>query len=117
MSSSGTARLSRQTLGILEMLLEDPTRPAYGFELMTQVGVKSGTLYPILARLEREGLLRSEWEEGEPEALGRPRRRYYILTAAGHAFAVDAMQAGQRRESSRRRRLKPLAPAPNPRLG
>ena len=114
MSSSGSVRLSLQALGVLEVLLEDPTRRSYGFELMTRVGIKSGTLYPILARLEREGLLESEWEEDDPGALGRPRRRYYLLTAAGCVFSAEALRERKRRESSKKRRSGPLSSAPSP---
>lgn len=67
MASSGAIRLSRQTLNVLEVLLEDPTRPTYGFELMTRARIKSGSLYPILVRLERAGFLESAWEERDPQ--------------------------------------------------
>lgn len=48
----------------------------------------SGTLYPILLRLEAAGWLRSEWELGDPATLGRPRRRYYMLTGEGAKSAA-----------------------------
>lgn len=57
---------------------------AYGLEIVARTGLPSGTVYPTLGRLQRSGLLRSRWEDaalaGEE---GRPRRRYYELTADG----------------------------------
>ena len=53
--------------------------------------VSSGTLYPILLRFEKAGLLESRWEEETPESLGRPRRRFYRLTRAGVQVAQDAL--------------------------
>lgn len=56
----------------------------YGFEIMRITDLPSGTVYPILRRLEGQGLARSAWED-ESEAHGdrRPARRYYRLTAEG----------------------------------
>jgi DNA-binding PadR family transcriptional regulator len=62
--------------------------PTYGGELREETGIQSGTLYPLLVRLEGAGLLTSRWEEpAEYEAFSRPRRRYYALTEAGRAAA------------------------------
>ncbi len=58
---------------------------------MASTGVASGTLYPILIRLEREGVLSSEWEAADPGEIGRPRRRFYALTRTGAAFARQAL--------------------------
>ena len=56
----------------------------YGFDIIDQTGLPSGTVYPSLGRLERDGLLKSAWEsEQDAHADGRPARRYYKLTAAG----------------------------------
>lgn len=56
----------------------------YGFDIIDQTGLPSGTVYPALGRLERDGLVKSAWEnEHEAHAEGRPARRYYKLTAAG----------------------------------
>ena len=56
----------------------------FGFEIMEATGLPSGTVYPALRRLERDGLVGSSWED-EAEALKeqRPARRYYTLTQAG----------------------------------
>ena len=56
----------------------------YGFDIIDQTQLPSGTVYPALARLERDGLLKSAWEnEQDAHAEGRPARRYYKLTAPG----------------------------------
>ncbi|GAB2565790.1 PadR family transcriptional regulator [Paractinoplanes abujensis] len=70
-------------LRVLAGLLAEPGAQRYGLELMQQSGLPSGTLYPILARLERAGWVESRWEEIDPVAEGRPSRRYYRLTADG----------------------------------
>ena len=63
----------------------------YGFEIMDATGLPSGTVYPILRRLEREGLLRASWEEiAVARDEQRPPRRYYALNAAGEALLATA---------------------------
>lgn len=57
----------------------------HGYEIMQTAGIRPGTLYPMLARLEDQGLLSSRWEE--PRTDGRPPRHIYSLTQAGCAFA------------------------------
>ena len=56
----------------------------HGFDIMDLTGLASGTVYPILRRLERRGLVRSEWEdEVVARAEARPQRRCYEITGAG----------------------------------
>lgn len=56
----------------------------YGFSLMEMTGLPSGTVYPALRRLERDELIRSQWErQAIADAEQRPPRKYYKLTAAG----------------------------------
>jgi DNA-binding PadR family transcriptional regulator len=50
---------------------------------MKAARLPSGTLYPMLARLQQEGLVDSQWEDQRPDAGGRPPRKYYRLTADG----------------------------------
>jgi DNA-binding PadR family transcriptional regulator len=58
---------------------------------MDATALPSGTVYPILRRLEAEGCVRSRWEkEGEARKEQRPPRRYYELTSHGRAIAQDA---------------------------
>ncbi|HLK68326.1 MAG TPA: helix-turn-helix transcriptional regulator [Bryobacteraceae bacterium] len=59
---------------------------AYGFSIMEITGLPSGTVYPAMRRLEREELIRSEWEaQSIADAGQRPPRKYYKLTRAGKA--------------------------------
>jgi DNA-binding PadR family transcriptional regulator len=58
----------------------------YGFSLMEMTGLPSGTVYPALRRLERDELIRSQWErQAIADAEQRPLRKYYKLTAAGRS--------------------------------
>jgi PadR family transcriptional regulator, regulatory protein PadR len=65
----------------------------YGFDIMDATGLPSGTVYPILRRLDREGLLKSTWEK-QAAALReqRPPRRYYEITASGEGMLADAIE-------------------------
>ena len=77
---------------VLEVLLRQPTHRWYGLELRRETGLKGGTLYPIMARLEEWGVVASAWEEPERhEGSGRPRRRYYWLTGHGAQQALTAL--------------------------
>lgn len=64
---------------------------AYGYELagrLDEAGlgrVKGGSLYPSLARLEKQGLLASQWRAGD----GGPGRKYYTITAAGRSALAE----------------------------
>jgi DNA-binding PadR family transcriptional regulator len=78
---------SRSTLHVLRALLDDPAADHYGLELMEATGLKSGTLYPILGRLEDRGWIVGRWEDVDPSEVGRAPRRYYRLTASGTAEA------------------------------
>ena len=56
----------------------------YGFDVIDNTGLPSGTVYPALSRLERDGFVRSAWEdERQAHRDGRPARRYYRITAQG----------------------------------
>jgi PadR family transcriptional regulator, regulatory protein PadR len=73
-------RLSPQTLLILECFLDRPVAWRYGYELSRETSLKSGTLYPILMRLAKYGLLETKWITTED---GVPPRHTYRLTASG----------------------------------
>ena len=63
----------------------------YGFDIMDFAGLPSGTVYPILRRYEKLGLLQSDWEQtDDAHAKGRPRRRNYELTEDGEAALKQA---------------------------
>lgn len=66
----------------------------HGYSLSRQSGLKSGTLYPIMMRLEERGLLESRWQESPHP--GRPARRMYRLTAGGRAFANEELAKQER---------------------
>jgi DNA-binding PadR family transcriptional regulator len=91
-------RLTPQTVQVLRVLLENPRDGLSGAQIAKDVGLASGTLYPILIRLEKAGWLTSEWENGDPVSLGRPRRRFYQVTAVGakavRKVSQDLMPAG-----------------------
>jgi DNA-binding PadR family transcriptional regulator len=97
-------RPSAQTVAVLSALAGAPDRWRYGYELGAEVGLASGSLYPILMRLSDSGLLESAWEGSPPR--GRPPRHLYRLTAAGVAAAGEY---SQRPQASARRavRLQP----------
>ena len=74
------------------MLLALARGTRHGFDLIDETGLQSGTVYPILRRLETAGLVRSRWEPVErPRAEGRPPRRYYELTGAGAEALREAL--------------------------
>ena len=79
-------RPSAQTLGVLRALLADPGSWRYGYELADEVGLRSGSLYPILVRLSDRELLEARWEAAALP--GRPPRHLYRLTARGIDFAT-----------------------------
>jgi PadR family transcriptional regulator, regulatory protein PadR len=63
----------------------------HGFDIMDATDLPSGTVYPILRRLDEEGLVRSRWErETIARREQRPPRRYYELTAAGESRLAEA---------------------------
>ncbi|MEQ9400521.1 MAG: PadR family transcriptional regulator [Longimicrobiales bacterium] len=65
----------------------------HGFQIMDMTDLKSGTVYPVLRRLEREGAVESTWEdEDAARAAGRRRRRVYALTRRGAVLAEEARQ-------------------------
>ena len=72
---------SPQTQAVLGALLSATGDWHYGYDLSKATGLKSGTLYPILMRLEGHGWLEARWEEA-PQS-GKPPRHLYRLTALG----------------------------------
>ena len=103
-------RMTIPTQLVLQVLLEDATVERYGYEVGEAAGLPSGTVHPILARLEGAGWLESRWEDVDATEAGRPARRYYRLTADGSTAARDALVRAHR---ARRPRLAAL-PAPEP---
>lgn len=65
----------------------------YGFGIMERTGLPSGTVYPALRRLERDALIRSEWEKASiAEKEMRPARKFYKMTAAGRTTLTAMMK-------------------------
>jgi DNA-binding PadR family transcriptional regulator len=79
---------SDQTKRLLAALLGQAETWRYGYDLSKETVLKSGTLYPILMRLEGQGLLETCWED--PPVPGRPPRHLYRLTTSGRAAATEA---------------------------
>lgn len=80
-------RPSKQTAAVLLALAEKPNGWRYGYELCQDVGLKAGSMYPILMRLADRGLLETSWETGVDG--GRPPRHLYRITAAGRELATE----------------------------
>lgn len=78
---------SPQTAAVMRALAPAPATWRHGYELCREVGLKAGTMYPILMRLADRGLLETKWES-EPPA-GRPPRHLYRLTAAGRRASAE----------------------------
>jgi PadR family transcriptional regulator, regulatory protein PadR len=91
-----TRRPSPQTVAVLTALAADPSVWRHGYDLGQQVGLKAGSLYPILMRLCDRGLLEARWETDAPQ--GRPARHLYRLTGAGVRLAQEVAVS----QSSRR---------------
>lgn len=84
-------RMTTQMLAVLSVLVGDPAAEWYGLELTKLAGLKPGTIYPILDRLLKLGWLERRWEQIDPVAEGRPRRRLYRLTGMGASSARWAL--------------------------
>jgi PadR family transcriptional regulator PadR len=104
-------KLTRPLERVLRVLTADPSAPHYGYDLMKAAKLPSGTLYPMLARLQQEGLVDSEWEAQRPDSGGRPPRKYYRLTGEGLRVArLELAQAS--RVPARRAGRSATQPAP-----
>jgi PadR family transcriptional regulator, regulatory protein PadR len=93
---------------VLGAFLADPAAPRYGYDLMKAARLQSGTLYPLLARLEREKLVASEWET--PQQEGQRPRKYYQLTAEG--VRVARLELARVSASRPRASVRPGRPVP-----
>ncbi len=82
-------RPSQQTIHVLAALAEKRGGWLYGLQIAAATDLKSGSLYPILIRLDERGLLESKWIE--PERRGRPARHAYRITGAGRAVLAEAL--------------------------
>lgn len=86
-------RMTFQTVRTLSAFCSKPSKELSGAEFMQSSGLSSGTLYPILMRLDEAGWLESRWENVDPSDVRRPRRRLYRITALGRRCYVAAMES------------------------
>ncbi len=85
-------RLFSLTYPTAAVLLAIQAGHRYGFDVMDVTGLPDGTVYPILRRLERRGVLEGAWEAEEvARAEQRPPRRYYRITRLGEGAMVDVV--------------------------
>jgi len=82
--------LGYATLAVLKALAEGHR---YGFDVIDHTGLPSGTVYPALSTLSRRSLVESDWEQpGVAHSDGRPRRRYYRVTATGREVLRESLE-------------------------
>jgi PadR family transcriptional regulator PadR len=107
-------RLSDEAAATLRLFLDDPKREFFGLEIIRAAGIHSGSLYPILHRLDGQGLLTARWEPLDvATAAGRRPRRQYRLHPGGEQRAqalYDEWTAAQGRTHTAPRRSR-MAPA------
>jgi DNA-binding PadR family transcriptional regulator len=83
-------KMTLTTVGVLKAVAQGHR---YGFSIMDATGFSSGTVYPILGRLEEGGWVRSRWEDQQiAHSEKRPPRRYYEITAAGSTRLEAALE-------------------------
>lgn len=95
-----SVRMSRQTVALFTAFLGQPREWRYGYDLSRETALKSGTLYPILMRLNKRGWLETRWIA--PESPGRPPRHMYRLTADGLRSARELLTAKSSHAPGRR---------------
>lgn len=78
-----TLHVTRTLLDVLRVLCADPQRWCWGFQIVCDTGVASGTVQPILNRLVARGWVETRWEDDGYLGTGRARRRYMRLTDEG----------------------------------
>jgi PadR family transcriptional regulator, regulatory protein PadR len=91
MARGSGPRMTLSTQLVLRAMLAEPTEEMYGLQICEAAELPSGTIHPILARLEGCGWLESRWEDIDPVEEGRPRRRYYRFTSDGAERARTAL--------------------------
>jgi PadR family transcriptional regulator PadR len=89
--------LSPAARRVLAALVQAGASGRHGYDLCREAQIKSGTLYPLLIRLEAQGYLAADWQVAD--APGRPPRHVYRLTAAGFRLADEHPLAPPRAEA------------------
>jgi len=92
-------RPSPQTVAILDALAENASDWSHGYDLCRLLGLKAGTVYPILIRLADRGYVETAWEQAVPQ--GRPPRHLYRLSATGAEHVRELRRAEAERTSRR----------------
>lgn len=86
---------------MLDIFFANLGTPLYGLDIADRLSILSGTLYPLLGRLERKGWLTSKLEDVDPHEVGRPRRRFYELSGEGEEHARMAhLELQERRRAA-----------------
>lgn len=80
---------SPQAIALFSEMIDGANQWRHGYDLMTEIGIKSGTLYPLLIRLTESGLLESSWRESNSNRRGP--RHVYRLTQDGLSFAQNLL--------------------------
>jgi PadR family transcriptional regulator, regulatory protein PadR len=80
-----------QTSAVVLALADNPSGWSHGYQLCRRLGLKAGTVYPILMRLAERGQVETAWETDPPS--GRPARHLYRLTGEGARFAEELRAA------------------------
>jgi PadR family transcriptional regulator PadR len=83
-------RVTEPTVAVLRVLI-GTVEPIWGLRVIKSTGLKAGSVYPILGRLEEGGWLVGEWESAEERS--GPRRRLYRLTSDGRREAAAVVAA------------------------
>jgi DNA-binding PadR family transcriptional regulator len=94
---TSSRKLSSHAQLLLSALAQDPQAWRHGYELLKRTGLKSGTLYPLLIRLNEQGLMDAEWQA--PAEPGRPPRHAYRITQSGIRAAAAFAAAGEKRDA------------------
>lgn len=89
-------RVTAQRIAILGCLLQEPQREQYGLKIAERLGLKTGTVYPILAAFVEHGWLLWRWEDIDPVEEQRPPRKLYQV-APGQRDAVATFVKSYRR--------------------
>jgi PadR family transcriptional regulator PadR len=98
---AGVRRPSPQTVAVLDALVAKASDWSHGYDLCRSLGLKAGTVYPILMRLAERGYVETAWEQEVPH--GRPPRHLYRLSAAGAEHVRELHRAEAQRTSRRSR--------------
>lgn len=80
-----------QTIAIVLALADEAAGWSHGYDLCRRLGLKAGTVYPILMRLAERGQVETAWETDPPA--GRPARHLYRLSDAGAELAGELRKA------------------------